>query len=220
MTSDKPHPTVDGRCGTYNGYATHRRRKEQACDPCLEAKCAYALEQRLRNPERTRLQNKKWKKSNSDQVKSSAVEYYRVNQERIKQMSATWRSQNSERVKAHGKEWREANRERKKTTNKKWRQANPEKELATRRRRRARKLNRPSEHYTVHEILNIYGSDCHICGNTIDLNAPRGSGRKIGWELGLHLDHVIPLAVGGTDLKSNVRPAHAVCNIKKGKRAA
>ena len=60
----------------------------------------------------------------------------------------------------------------------------------------------------------MYGSDCHICLNPIDLLAPRQPGIK-GWEYGLHIDHVIPLSKGGPDTLGNVRPAHGSCNVKK-----
>jgi len=51
----------------------------------------------------------------------------------------------------------------------------------------------------------------------IDLNAPRRVGIE-GWELGLHLDHVIPLSKGGYDTIDNIRPTHGICNIRKGAR--
>ena len=86
-------------------------------------------------------------------------------------------------------------------------------------RRRALKLNAPSEQYTTQQILDLYGTDCHICKEPIDLSAPRQAGRK-GWEMGLHLEHVIPLILGGTDLIENVKPSHGICNITKSSRLA
>lgn len=34
----------------------------------------------------------------------------------------------------------------------------------------------------------------------------------------LHFDHVIPLAKGGPHAAENIRPAHAICNIRKSAR--
>ena len=68
--------------------------------------------------------------------------------------------------------------------------------------------------FTEKEILDLYGTNCHICHKPIDLNAPRGVG-KPGWENGLHLDHVIPLSKGGDNTIENVKPSHGYCNITK-----
>lgn len=88
--------------------------------------------------------------------------------------------------------------------------------LAYQRRRRAWRLSAPSEPYTDKLVLATYGTICHLCGEEINLDAPRLSRDGAGWERGLHLDHVIPLSRGGPDLLENLRPAHALCNISKG----
>ena len=82
-------------------------------------------------------------------------------------------------------------------------------------RRRARKMNAQSEKYTTQDILSLYGAICHICAETIDLFLPRKVGLK-GWEMGLQLDHVIPIAKGGDDTVFNIRPSHGICNKRKG----
>ena len=81
--------------------------------------------------------------------------------------------------------------------------------------RKTRKRQNGYSAYTESEILELYGSLCHICGIGVDLEASRKIGKE-NWELGLHFDHVIPIAKGGADTLENVRPAHALCNIRKG----
>ena len=83
------------------------------------------------------------------------------------------------------------------------------------RERRAKKLSVPHEPYTAEIILQVHGTRCHLCGDEINLDAPRRSD-MVGWEKGLHLDHVTPLAKGGSDLIINVKPAHGICNLRKG----
>ena len=100
----------------------------------------------------------------------------------------------------------------------KWRKSNPElnkdRIASYHNVRRARKLSAESEPYTDSLILETFGSECHICLSPIDLTAPRKPGVE-GWEKGLHLDHVVPLFKGGSNLISNIRPAHGICNIQK-----
>lgn len=80
--------------------------------------------------------------------------------------------------------------------------------------RRGRRYKGEVGEYSDIELLTLYGTDCHICGEAIDLDAPRQCG-KPGWERAYHVDHVIPLSKGGSDELDNVRPAHGQCNIIK-----
>ena len=95
--------------------------------------------------------------------------------------------------------------------------AKPEQGRQDARRRRAVKRGVESRPYTETEVLKLYGTECHICNEQIDLTAPKMQG-KDGWEKGLHLDHLIPLSAGGPNVIENIRPTHALCNLQKGKR--
>lgn len=85
------------------------------------------------------------------------------------------------------------------------------------RRSEAKRRSVYSEKYTEAQVLDLYGNACHICNNQIDLLADRSPG-KVGWEYSLHIDHVVPVSKGGFDTLQNVRPAHGICNVKKGAR--
>ena len=95
--------------------------------------------------------------------------------------------------------------------------ANPEQTRQDARRRRARIRGVESQPYTEAKVLDLYGFSCHLCGELVDLDAPRMQG-KDGWEKGLHLDHLIPISAGGSNTIDNIRPAHALCNLQKGIR--
>ena len=90
----------------------------------------------------------------------------------------------------------------------------PEIARQAKRRRRARKLQNGVEHYTEKQVLEKYGTDCYLCKKPIDMLAPRTTWTK-GWEFGLHIEHVIDIAKGGPDTLANVKPAHALCNLRK-----
>lgn len=68
--------------------------------------------------------------------------------------------------------------------------------------------------YNELQVIALYGGDCYLCGLGIDFTAPRRTGIE-GWENGLHIDHLVPLAKGGVDTLENVRPTHGLCNLRK-----
>lgn len=59
-------------------------------------------------------------------------------------------------------------------------------------------------------VIEAWGSTCHICGMDIDVTLP-GTHSE-----GLHREHVVALADGGSNHIDNVKPAHKVCNLTKG----
>jgi 5-methylcytosine-specific restriction endonuclease McrA len=101
--------------------------------------------------------------------------------------------------------------------NRKYAFKNPEAVQKSSRNRRARKAQVFHRPYTTLEILNLHGTICWLCGLEVDLLAPRRVG-ILGWEKGLHLDHIIPLTANGPDVLWNVQPAHAICNMKRPKK--
>jgi 5-methylcytosine-specific restriction endonuclease McrA len=85
----------------------------------------------------------------------------------------------------------------------------------TNKSRFARSSSEKFNYFSVNTVIATYGSNCHLCNKAIDLKASRKVGAG-GWELSLHIDHVLPLSKGGDDTLENVRPAHAQCNLTKG----
>jgi hypothetical protein len=89
-----------------------------------------------------------------------------------------------------------------------------EKTIERNRKRKALIAGGRHEDYSVADVLSRYGEDCYLCGEAIDLNAPRWTKEK-GWENGLHIEHYVDIACGGDDTLENVRPSHGLCNTKK-----
>lgn len=53
-------------------------------------------------------------------------------------------------------------------------------------------------------VLERFGWRCHLCNGVIPDKTE------------LHIDHLVPWAVGGKTTLDNLRPAHVVCNLAKG----
>lgn len=87
-------------------------------------------------------------------------------------------------------------------------------ESGRKRQERYREKNGTPKRIDALEVIEKYGSDCHICGKPIDLNISRDP-KNVGSKNSLQIDHVIPRTKGGSDEIENLRPAHAFCNKRK-----
>ena len=177
--------TSDPRCGTPSGYKAHYKRKEQAC-----VECKKAHSQR----------NSSWAKDNPDVIKAYKTK---------------WLTENAEAIRIQRKEYCERTIESKRETTRQHYKDNKDLYIAAGRRRRARVRSNPVEVYSTQQVLDMYGTTCHLCSEEINLQANRKAGDE-GWERGLHIDHVVPIALGGSDTLDNVKPSHAQCNLSKG----
>ncbi len=116
----------------------------------------------------------------------------------------SWYRSNSHRVCAQAKAWREDNPVRAERNRIAWRSLNRDKLKALKLRRRSRDLG-ASGHCTAADIgliRAILGDACLCCQ----------SGNRVG------LDHVVPLARGGSNYPSNIQLLCRFCNSRKGAR--
>jgi hypothetical protein len=136
------------------------------------------------NAQKNRDRVKQWRLDNPEKAQQSKQAYYIKNRDRI---NSDWKAKYKE---------------------------SPQQFAKSRITRRIRQKLVESFPYTWKQVVDHWGSDCHLCGRPIDLKAPRWTAIK-GWENGLHLDHVIRIKDGGADTLENVKPAHGICNIRK-----
>jgi len=207
----KGSPTVRDNCGTFAGHRKHQYHNEQSCDPCHEAYLVYKRTWAQNNADSKKASDKKYYQTHKEKTK----QYVKNNKERISLRNKEYRIKNLEKRNQQFKEWYNKNKEHNSLRKKEWVKNNPDKVERQLSRRRARRLGNGAEPYTIQQVLDLYGTNCHICNIPINLLAPRHP-RKPGWEKGLHIDHVIPISKGGADTLDNVRPAHGLCNISRG----
>jgi 5-methylcytosine-specific restriction endonuclease McrA len=210
-----------------------------------EVLCAYQKIYRQENVEAVAAYQKIYRQENVEAVASYSAVYYRENAEAIAAKQKLYNQENAEAIAAQQKIYRKENKEaiaaqqkiryqknpdaiilRAKAyyknnaeacavRSKIYNEQNPEKGREASRRRRARRLENVAEKYTTAEVLELYGTDCHICGLAIDLDAPRRVGVE-GWQLSLNIDHLRPISKQGADTLENTRPSHGICNLRKG----
>lgn len=141
--------------------------------------------------------------ANREKVNESNRVRYQRNKQAYSESGRRWQKQNADKIKEKTYRWRLENLDRSREISR----------LGSH-RRRTRIAGGLVEKYSESQVLEKYGTNCHLCNLPINLSAPRRSG-EVGWEMSLHIDHFLEISLGGNDTLENVRPSHGVCNIRK-----
>jgi len=199
---------------TLEFFNKEKRGKFGLSAKCKECLNKYQKQYREENPE----YYKQYRQENKEQIAEHQKQYYQDNKEHRLEYSKQWQKDNKEQVAERKKQYREDNKERiaeyakqyKQDNkeqileyNKQWQKDNKELVNAKNAKRRAIKRGVTVENFTAQDVLDMWGTVCHICFDPIDLN---------DW----HMDHVYPLSKGGEHSLNNVKPSHPKCNMVKG----
>lgn len=189
---------------------------------------------RQAHPEKVKEAINKWRRKNSEQKLKRAAELrrikYKENPGPVNKRNNVWREKNIDKVRESQRKYREKikgktteyhkkyhaeNKERLKEVRKKYRQENNIKIMGYNRERRAKKAGCGIIDAGINKVSVVerFGSRCRICGKEINMDL------KYPDPFSFSIDHLVALALGGTHTWSNVRPAHLICNVGKGKRA-
>lgn len=129
---------------------------------------------------------------------------YRVeNPEKHAQSKRNWRKANPDKVKAHKSASQKRNRASANERTRRFNERHPEKRLEAVHARRARVLGNGGKYTSIdiEAIRTAQGNRCYLCGKRLKT---------------FHIDHFIPLALGGTNDAGNLRLACPACNLSKG----
>lgn len=150
--------------------------------------------------------------------KEAAAVWYAANRDKRKADYAAWYSKNVEKRRAYGRDyyaankekskkstaaWRAANSERHKSTYAAWSSANLEKRRLIEQNRRAKKRDSGGKLSIglAERLFEMQRGKCACCGEPLGNN--------------YHLDHIMPLALGGANTDNNIQLLRAKCNQAK-----
>ncbi|MDD4390237.1 MAG: HNH endonuclease signature motif containing protein [Eubacteriales bacterium] len=174
------------------------------CRPCRQA---YMIKFRAENAGKIKEQKNKWNTLNAEKIKVQ-------NSERCKK----WRELNPEKTKLHADEWAKENPEKVKAIKKRWLEANREKHYAT--CSRWAKNNRPArrvqwQNYKARKLAN---------GGTFTKQdvaqlMKQQKGKCVVCKCDIlelyHIDHIMPLSLGGSNGPANIQLLCPTCNLMK-----
>lgn len=195
---------VCGDCGISKPLDAFNRRRansETRKSICRGCQRAYRQGYYTENGERERADWRAKREANIDAEKQRWADYYALNRDQLLTRRQASYAANPEKGRRATADWRRRNP----GDWKRWREANPERWKALNRANQARR-RAGGQRLDYDAILERDGWFCHICSLVI-----------VDWS-DLHFDHVIPLSKQGTNDPENVRPAHALCNLRKSDR--
>lgn len=187
----------------YTEFYKDSRGRDGYYRRCKACHNKATTERRKKNPERHR----EYIEKNKDRIR----EYQRVWQqgyratEKGRQYRKDYYWKNRDRDLARSAEYHRANPDRTKEAWERWCERNadrlPDLRKSRNINRRARKLNAPGNATpaAIASRVSYFGYACYLCDGPYEA-----------------IDHVIPLARGGSNWPANLRPICGSCNSKKG----
>ena len=146
----------------------------------------------------------KWRAENPEKRKTYDTKYCAANPEKVKAIHAKWYAKNSEGEKGRAAKRYAVNSEKIKIRSAKWRKANLKSSCVCQHNYRARKQangGKLSKGLSKALYARQKGR-CACCKKLLGDN--------------YHLDHIVPLALGGANEDWNIQLLTATCNLNKG----
>lgn len=175
------------------------------CKSCAAARSAA---QYAANPGKARARMAEYRASNREAIKAYRSAYYAAHSEKIKANKAAYRLSSPEKLRARDAAYHSANPEKVSARYSAWRRDNPDKRAANDRNRRARTRSAEGKH-TAADVSAIFEAQRGLCANCQTKLFKSGKQKY-------HVDHIMPLALCGSNWPSNLQCLCPTCNLSKG----
>ena len=185
-----------------SNHIVERFTSSSGCVDCqYEKRDEWRSKNRLWEKER----NSEWYEKNKEMHLERGKEWRENNKERRKKTQRLHYIKNKNRISRYHAKWYKENRDRVLRGQADYRKSNPEKTRLRSAKRRSREMSAEGT-YAATDIQNLLTAQNHKCASC------RCSLKKTGY----HVDHIQPLAKGGTNWPDNLQILCPSCNLSKG----
>lgn len=201
-----------GHVGPEDDFPRMTKSRDGRMNICVECNRRRARDWGRANPERVAERSRVWVAANKERVSENGRAYRQANRERVNENSRRWSAENREKRRAIARASDERHREKRRAASREhakrvdpeksreqqrmWKRANREKVAYGNHMRRARSTKDPEAYMEYVAIL--HADPCAYCG-----------------EAAGHIDHIVPIARGGTNDWDNLTAACGRCNSSK-----
>lgn len=186
-----------------HGHLSHRQTSDGCCITCRDIK-TKAWDKA--NREKSLLKSNAWKERNKAYLKKQSAEKYAADPEKYRKQALDSYYKNKESRIARARTWKEENKDHVLKYAIAYAKSHREQRSACERNRNARKRSSEGTHTAqdVLLIISLQRGKCAFCKKTLN---------------GVyHVDHVIPLALDGSNGKENIQVLCPKCNLSKNKK--
>ena len=144
-----------------------------------------------------------WRKDNIEQYRITNKQYAKKNKERIASYQVEYYAKNVEIKKRNAREWLKNNRVKSNKTKAQYNAKHPEQNRISRHNRRAkiRKTGGKLSKGLATKLIQLQQGKCACCALPLGDN--------------FHLDHIMPIKLGGQNIDSNIQLLRSTCNQQK-----
>lgn len=181
-----------------DGFHRDKSSRDGRCTTCKACANARARRWRAENLERAKAGDRAYYLSHREEVGARAKAHYADNRESRKASIADWQRRNPEKVLAYGRAHHAKDPEYQRARSRRYYEANKHRWLDYSAQRRVREGSASPE--VQSRIAELRTQSCAYCDSTQQIE----------------IDHIVPLARGGTHTPENLAPACRSCNRSKG----
>lgn len=170
------------------------------CKPC---RISASGQWSAANPAKRKQIRDKWAQENPLKVKESSATYRKTNLEKYAGYAKDWYWKNIDKARAMNRASYAASPDKRTAATKAWRDANPDKTRVLNQNYRAKKRISGGKlsHGLADRLYRLQRGKCACCGLPLGDN--------------YHLDHIMPLALGGSNTDDNIQLLRQRCNNQK-----
>lgn len=188
-------------------FTKNKSKRDGLNGECPDCRRASKVRYYAANKDKVKADGAKRYAENKESITAKVNAYRAKNMPKLKEAMKRYSAENQDSVRAWNAEWRasksEEQKKRDREARRAWEKANPEMKKATVMARRARKNNSPGKlsRGLEKKLYALQNGRCMCC------NEPLGDD--------YHMDHFMPIALGGPHEDWNMQLLRAECNLRK-----
>ena len=161
------------------------RNSENRCKVCLKLKAKISYQ---KDPEKAKLRSQEWRSKNPEKVTESCKRYRQENEVKVKSYNSLWYANNTDRHRLMSDLWKYKNYQKVKTIRHNYR---------ARKRGAIGSLSVDLKD----KLFSLQRGKCACCGENLGND--------------FHMDHIMPLYLGGANEDWNIQLLRSKCNLQK-----